>query len=285
MTHTGSSKLGGACASHSVYDPRQFSSRLVSAHQTGRPIVGDERIAHPPDTGSAVAVQSEVARLLRAETAGWKLACTSDHLVAAPIFAELVTGDGVVTSPIKELVTGIEVELAFRLKPEFVESGTQFPPELNLSEAIDSAFIGIELIGSRFQDTDGLPFTSLLADNLGNAGYVIGGAFDPDLLAEIEKTHCQIEVDGVLVFDEWAKHPNGDPLWPLRRFISSPERGSMAPESARFFTTGSLCGLVPVTKPSRIKASIAGFGDVECRFEPLEENAKFENESRHNEID
>lgn len=256
MTHTADDEAGSSGA----FDAESFTAALVHARRTGQQIATDAVGVPPPDLAAAFAVQGSVARTLGAATAGWKVSSAPDGALSAPIFADLVSGDGE-TSPVSAgRVIGLEVEIALRLRPDFIEAGRPNPAPV--TEAIEAVSIGIELIGSRFADHAAVPFTAHLADCLANAGYVVGAAVDPAIVAAIGRAACRVEIDGRVVHDEVTKHPDGDPLSGLVAGAASAETAAGPWTAEHFFTTGTLCGVVPVSGPCRITASIGDFGSV-----------------------
>ena len=54
------------------------------------------------------------------------------------------------------------------------------PGSRDAVEAIGDALVGIEMVGSRFDDPDAVSFPTLLGDNHGCAGYVTGTTIEVD---------------------------------------------------------------------------------------------------------
>lgn len=252
--------------SGSAFDVSRFADMLIIAHQTGRQLYTPDKTRAPPDKDAAYAIQTEVAGRLGSEVAGWKAALTPQGPVAAPIFRRLVSADNTVRPAQSGRVTGIEIELAIRLKHGVGQSMIDLHDESDLPEPAGELFVGMELIGGRFRDEISVPATAFLADNLGNAGYVLGEEIDRSQIADIGRSVCRVEIDGEVAFQGLAKHPNGDPLAPFRACLSNPPSKFVAFRAAQFVTTGSLCGLLPVTRPNKIEAMILGIGRVTCQF-------------------
>lgn len=210
-----------------------------------------------------MAVQAEVARRLEAEVAGWKVAIRPDGLpVAAPLLRALLVSGGADGPP--QRGSGIEVEIAFRLKTDLPPRPEAPYARHEILEAIDGVLVGVEIIRSRLDNPSGAPFPLFLADNLGNGSYVAGA--ETGLIEGLERARCTIGMDGAVIHDAPGGHPNGDPLTPLLAYASRQSDRMGGLRAGQIVTTGSLCGLIQVRGPGVLTARIEGIGMVEARL-------------------
>lgn len=210
-----------------------------------------------------MAVQAEVVRQLGAEVAGWKVAIRPDGLpVSAPLLRHLLVRGGVDGPP--QRGSGIEVEIAFRLKTDLPPRPEAPYARHEILEAIDGVLVGVEIIRSRLDNPSGAPFPLFLADNLGNGSYVAGA--ETGLIEGLERARCTIGMDGAVIHDAPGGHPNGDPLTPLLAYASRQSDRMGGLRAGQIVTTGSLCGLIQVRGPGVLTARIEGIGMVEARL-------------------
>ena len=243
------------------FDPTRLAAQLIDAHRTGRPCDPPSATDAPANHERAYEIQAKVAAGLGEEIAGWKAALTPHGPVMAPIFRRLVSASDSIRRTPSNSPTGIEIELAIWLRPDTIAGAS------DIADTAHELFIGIELIGGRFNLATEVPFTAFLADNLGNSGYVIGEQIFSRPAIEITDAPLRVVVDGRVMFEGPARHPNGDPLAPLKA-CSGLARGLGGFRPGQFVTLGSICGVIDVNRPSRIEASISGWGGVACAFEP-----------------
>ena len=235
-----------------------LAGSLILAHRSGRPEAGG---ATPQTLAEALAAQAQVAEALGATVAGWKVGIHPEHgPVAAPLFGTR-TLEGPASWP---LTSGLhlEVEIAVRLGRDLAP-GPQ--TRASVLDAIESMSVGVELVRTRLAAGFDAPFLTFLADNLGNAGYVIGRDnhlwHEPGLAART----CILRVDGKVIYAKPALHPLGDPIAPLLAYAASQQGALGGLRAGQIVTTGSVCGLIPVPAPGTLLAEIEGLGAVEIR--------------------
>lgn len=244
-----------------AFDPTPLAAQLIDAYRTGRPCEPPDPSDAPPNHEIAYEIQALVAAGLGEEIAGWKAAITPHGPAMAPIFRELVSANDSIRRMRSIPPTGIEIEFATWLPPDAIAGG------LDMVDTARELFVGIELIGGRFNLATAVPFTAFLADNLGNSGYVVGEQINSRAAMDITNVTLSVVVDGRLMFEGPAKHPNGDPLATLKACsgLTAGDLGGF--RLGQFVTLGSICGVIEVDRPSRIEASVSGFGGVTCAFD------------------
>jgi 2-keto-4-pentenoate hydratase len=236
-------------------------AHLVAAHHTGRLVPYADALV-PHDIVAAYAAQSHVTEALAADVGGWKVGIRPDGTpMTAPIYADLVKSSGAtwLLPPAGQLV--VEVELALRLADDLPARTRPYTRD-EVAGAVGEVLIGIELIHSRIAGNDNPPFFMLLADNLGNAGYVIGDALRNFRARDLAQLRCRMTVDGVVAHDKVGGHPQDDPYAPLIACLGQGMMGLGGFRAGQIVTTGSLITPLRPTKRMAIHAELEGIGAV-----------------------
>ena len=242
-----------------------LAEALVSARTTGQGLA-TERLASPPDTATAFAVQAEVATRLQTPVRGWKVAIgPGANPIAAPLHPLVDVASGQSGFP-WHAHTGLEVELAFRLSDDIdVLSGRQWSRDEILS-AIDSVYLGVEIIGGRLVEGSSAPFPLFLADALDNAGYLIGPSLERKVLDRVARGAVSLSVSGSASWNGMASHANGDPLAPLLAVANSPETYLNVLRAGQIVTTGALCGALAVSGAGAVDIVFDATTRMQLRF-------------------
>lgn len=230
---------------------------LVEAWRGRQPLPELVTEAEPRSLSEAFAVQDHVARSLGVGVAGWKAAVTPDAVLFAPIYTSLAYASPARIAGSFGLPLVAEVEIAFRLCQDL---STESLDEGNIRRAFE-VLIGIELVQSRLPDhaSRGLPW--FLADNLGNAGYIVGTAPIDDFA--IQNPHFHVTIDGMTVWEAPSKHRLSDLFDILARLTRAIDGHLGGLRRGQFVTTGHLCGPpFAITQPAVVRAATR-FGTVE----------------------
>jgi len=184
--------------------------------------------------------------------------------IAAPIYASLAGPDGTSLALPARGVLGIEVEIAVRLAatitPEMATAG-----EAAVLPAIASYHVGVEIVGSRFDDRAVAGANGQLADNLNTAGYVWSESPWSRGL-DLADVRIDVEVDGKRFWQGPGANPFGSILAPVISYARARLDSFGALDAGMLVTTGSLCGLVAINRPYTIRAGIAGSAPVTLTF-------------------
>lgn len=237
-----------------------LASDLAAAHRDPNRRVPAEYYSGL-DLDGAMRVQERVRTLVGEPAPVSKVAIDSQgEAVAAPFYDSLVaeSGETVVRPPRGWL--GIEVEIAARLSHsitrEIAEAGL-----VGVAGAIASLHVGIELVGTRFDNRLAAGPYGPLADNMTAAGYVwspapwTGGV-------EVDGLLIEVDLDGRPAWRGPAKTPFGHLLAPIMAYGRKlPESSALA--AGMLVTTGTLCGLVPIGTARHVIARVAGRAWVE----------------------
>lgn len=245
---------------------RGLVARLAAAHRGGVRIPYADAPA-PVNLVAAYATQARLAESLGATVGGWKVGIRPDGTpMTAPIYAHLVRDSGATWALPASGPLVVEVELAFRLEDDLPPRPEPWTRD-EVVEAVGQVLVGIELIHWRFEGDDPPPFLPFLADNLGNAGYVIGEATRGFRALDLARRRCRVSVDADLAHDAIGGHPQDDPWAPLLACLDQGLMGLGGFRAGQFVTTGSL--IVPL-RPARrtvVRAELAGIGSVAATFQ------------------
>jgi 2-keto-4-pentenoate hydratase len=240
---------------------RALVESLIEAQRTRSTIT---EFVPPADLASAIATQEAIMRGLGETPGGWKVASNKDFgPIGAPMSASYVK-EGPASWPMAPGLM-LEIEVAVRLARDL-------PPGSYTREeivgAIESMSVGIEVVRSRLAIGNAAPFLAFFADSLANEGYVIGKTRLPWGEFDLASRRCIALKDGAVIHDALCTYPFGEPLAPVTGFASVQKGGLGGLRAGQIVTTGSVCGVLPVTGPGRYTAEIEGFGTVDLVVEP-----------------
>jgi 2-keto-4-pentenoate hydratase len=136
---------------------------------------------------------------------------------------------------------------------------------IDMADAFDHVLVAIEVCDTRLaaQPAPGVPWK--LADSLSNAGLVVGSGGCAAGDVDFARLGCVVEVDGSRLFDDTGTHPLGDPRVLLRWWLTFATT-RMALRAGDLVTTGSWCGMLPVSGDSRATVMFEGIGRAEVRM-------------------
>lgn len=239
---------------------------IVAARRAGTQAARDAAPA-PADRLHAYATQQAVAGALGARVGGWKVGMLADGTpTAAPMFAaDIVAGGARWTLPADGALV-VEVEVALRLARDLPARPGQPCTRGEVAAAVDAVLVGVEILQSRFAGDGFPPFLLHLADNLGNAGYVAGGATRDVATLDLARLRCRYAIDDATRHDAVGGHPQDDPWTPV---LASLDEGALplgGYRAGQVITTGTLVPPVTVDRPQRLTATLDGIGAVEVTF-------------------
>lgn len=225
-------------------------SLLVAAQRASQSNV-DATLFADIDRAAAYRIQAGVLAALGERPALIKTAIQPDGVgVAAPIFASRYGQSGSFALPLAT-VTGLEVEVGLVLGAD-LSAETANADDAAIIEAIDHYFVGIEVCGTRFIDRKLASAQAGFADNMSSYGYVINPA-ERDTGADIDGFDVHLSLDGVQLHSAPAKHSFGTVLNSFIAYARA-QVPAYPLKAGTIVTTGSLCGLVPVSSTGRVKA-------------------------------
>lgn len=240
---------------------RALAESLIEAQRARSTIT---EFVPPADLATAIAAQEAIMRGLGAAAGGWKVASNKDHgPIGAPMYQASVK-DGPASWPLAPGLM-LEIEVAVRLARDLP------PGDYSREEivgAIESMSVGIEIVRSRLAIGNAAPFLAFFADSLANEGYVIGKTRLPWAEFDLATRRCIARKDGAVFHDALCTYPFGEPLAPVMGFASVQKGALGGLRAGQIVTTGSVCGVLPVTGPGLYTAEIEGLGAVDLVIEP-----------------
>ena len=230
---------------------------LVRARRTGERCIP---AAPPPETpAQAYAIQAGVQQAM-GPVAGFKAARKPGEPM---IYAPLLVG-GVVQSGAEVAVhdqMGIELEVGLMIDRDL-------PRDASSLTAADVAgyvtpIVVIELVDTRLEgDLSNDPMAKL-ADNLINAGLVVGPRATGWSGADLGMVQAEMKAGADVILEGTASGPGGSALETfaaLARMIGTQDGGL---RKGQIVITGSLHPLIYVTKGTAVRGEIVGIGPVE----------------------
>lgn len=231
-----------------------LAQQLAGAHREGRHDVDPASYARLDRVG-AYAVQSKVRDLLGEGVGAIKVAVAPDGTgLVAPIFASRVGASGSVRLPAANVV-GLEVEIAAVLGRD-IDAGLVAQGDDAMLGAIDHFVLGLEICGSRFPDRTAAGAEGGLADGMSSLGYVYATQTWTGGL-ELAGSEVVLEFGGKQIYAAPARHSFGTVLASFFAYARTP-RPELPLRKGLLVTTGSLCGLVPVSGTGRAVGRFGG---------------------------
>jgi 2-keto-4-pentenoate hydratase len=216
----------------------------------------------PASLEEAYAISASMMAALGQTVGGWKVGYAPDGTpIAAPMYAAgfLASGDSWTMRSDRPMIP--EIEIAVRLAHDLPANPRQPYTRADILDAASVLLIGVELIERRIP-MQGAPFAMNLADDLGNAGYVLGPSTRDFRALDLPNLHCRFWMNGELVVDRRGGHPSGDPLKPLVDWANAQKDQVGGLRGGQIVTLGSLTPLVVMPGPGPLEAEIEGMGRI-----------------------
>lgn len=247
-------------ASASADHLHALASLLAEAHREPARTVDATRFAGL-DRDQACEVQHLTRQLLSETAPAAKVAVSADgSAICAPFYGSTICKSGFAFEiPARGLI-GIEVEIAVRLARTIGPETARADAHAVL-DAIESFHVGVEIVGSRFDDRLAAGPFGQLADNINGAGYV----WSPHPWtrgADIADLRIEVSVDGAPFWQGTGAAPFGELLTPILAVARNAPAGFDPLQQGMLVTTGALCGLIEIRSPGRIEARIVGADPV-----------------------
>lgn len=223
----------------------------------------------PQTIEAAMAAQAIASGAIGKEVAGWKIAMNNGRPVAAPLLDLFATlGETPLTVP-KPGTVAVEVEICFVLASDIPAPliGESYSRD-DIMGHIASIHLGAELVSYRLVEENKAPFPLYLADRLGNHAFVLGpeiGVSAVQALSTQNADHMPLTVEAgsQIQFAAVPVHPQVDPLLPLVSYANTPIDGLGGLRRGQVITTGSLCGLLRLPGPTRVKVAWESVGTLD----------------------
>jgi 2-keto-4-pentenoate hydratase len=247
-----------------------IAKRLLDARASGIGVQATDMLT-PTDIASAMHVQALVQEGAKQAVTGWKVAIGPEQI---PVSAPLVQ---ILRSPAEiNLFPNclIEVEVSVILNRDLPKKEALYDRS-EILDAISNIFLGIEIIGGRFQEPKGVPFLSFLSDHLGNRAFVVGDYLPRSVIDDLGDLMCDVSFDGTILHTSKAAHPTRDPIAPLLAYANQPNDYLGGLKADQIVTTGSVCGVIPIENGGVVRAALGDLGRVSIVFEGRSELTGF----------
>ena len=227
------------------FDPGPAARRLANAWKEATVLDGLPEGERPNSIQDGYAVQTEVQRILDELLAGYKLGMSSATGMRASGIGR--PARGFMTRPRVHRNTAclalppsgkliIELEVCFRL-------GDRIPagaPAAEKLASVDCAYVGIEILSSRFENrlVHGVP--GFLADDVGFYAYVLGDEIARDDWPAIFAAPAAITLDGRGYCENAQGEARTDPVEAMSLFIDDAAIAGLPLRPGMLITTGNI---------------------------------------------
>jgi 2-keto-4-pentenoate hydratase len=212
-----------------------------------------------------------VARRSGSETAGWKIAATSEagqrHInVDGPLIGRILKdrllAPGASITLGDNIMRVAEVEFAFGFGEDLPPRDTQYTVD-DVLRAVSSLHLSIEIPDSRYSDFTKVGAAQLIADTACASWLVLGPPVkaawrDIDLALHAVKGFR----NGAVVAEGSGKAALGDPRLAMTWFVNEACRYCGGVEAGQFVTTGTCIIPMPVSAGDRISADYGALGSI-----------------------
>lgn len=241
-----------------AYPGRELAiETLLPAWKSGQRIGSLPEGATPQTLEQAHGVQDAMVSMLGEPVAGWKVSVNpAGKVIRGAILASRVFPSPAIVKGDAARWVGVEAEIAFRFDRDLEPRAEPYERE-ELASAV-TAFVAIEIVGSRFADYKGAPALAKTADFMSNEGLVSGQARHDWRTLDLAGLEVEVSIDGVTVSRKKGAHAAGDPFDPVVPFVNALRHRGI--RKGQFVTTGACSDLVPVGNGRRIEVKFDGFG-------------------------
>jgi 2-keto-4-pentenoate hydratase len=129
--------------------------------------------------------------------------------------------------------------------------GLPLPAQSSVDQAkiaVSTCSIAVELFQSRYTRPDEMPFPLILADNLNNAGAILGSGLSAQNLPSLADLRIELEVDGVAIAASQSGPSFGDLLVPLCWLADYASELGQPLKSGDTVITGARIGALPIER-------------------------------------
>jgi 2-keto-4-pentenoate hydratase len=240
----------------------QTAALLVGARRSMQPIDSLPEALRPASVSDAHAIQdATTAGLGKAVGAFKAMAPANAEATRGVIYADTVAASPARLPAAQVPQCGVEGEVAFVFRRDLPSRGTPYTRD-EVAAAVD-ACAAIEVVTSRYRDSDRVSNLEKLADSISNGAFVYGAPLTDWRGLELGKLKVTLTVNGSPVLEQVGGHPTGDPLGVAVALVNMIPGGVRA---GQFVTCGSLTGLRYLKPGDACGVSFEGLGAAEVTF-------------------
>jgi 2-keto-4-pentenoate hydratase len=229
-------------------DPNRIAEAvglLAAARLSGTRIAALPAGASPQFVREAHAIQDQVAKRTAAEVGAYKANAPN------------ATSEG---------VRGLIFAPAIHASPASFPTATAPYSREEVAAALD-ACAALEVVSSRYADSDTATVLDKLADNISNGGFVPGALVEDWRGLDLGQIKVRLSVNGETVVEKVGGHPIGDPLGVAVALVEM-MRNAGGVKAGQYVTCGSYTGLRYFKPGDRCHVVFEGLGEAELTFTP-----------------
>jgi len=237
---------------------------LVEARRSGNLLAGLPQDARPASVVDAHAIQDAVTAALGEPVGAFKaMAPASGEATRGVIYAGTIhpTPARIAASDVPQ--RGVEGEVAFVFRRDLPARAAPYTRD-EVAAAVD-ACAAIELVTSRYKDSDAVSNLEKLADCISNGAFVHAPPLRAWQGLELGKLKVTLLVNGAPVLEQLGGHPTGDPLG-VAVVLVNMMRAQGGVRAGQFVTCGSCTGLRYLQPGDVCAVRFEGLGAAEVTF-------------------
>jgi 2-keto-4-pentenoate hydratase len=230
---------------------------LVTARRTGVWLGGLPEGAQPADLAEAHAIQDATVTALGDSIAGWKVANYQGQVMRGVLLGSCLLQSPATTPARQVPLLGLEGEIGFRFDRDLPPRDRAYSRDEVAAAA--TAFVGIEIVATRFRNYHDTPPLHRTADCMSNGVYVVG-TLRPDWREHaLDNLEVTLAINGEIIVRKRGEHPTGDPLLPAIALVDH-LRATSGVRAGQIITTGTCTGM-PFGRPGdHVTVSFTDFG-------------------------
>jgi 2-keto-4-pentenoate hydratase len=237
---------------------------LVGARRGGTLLAGLPADATPVSIADALAIQDAVTAGLGKPVGAFKaMAPPNGEPTRGVIYADTIHASPARIPTAEVPQCGVEGEVAFIFRHDLPARAAPYSRE-EVTSAVD-ACAAIELVTSRYRNSDGVTNLEKLADCISNGAFVHAAPPGDWRRLELGKLKVTLTVNGATALEQVGGHPTGDPLGVAVVLVNMMrERGGV--RAGQFVTCGSCTGLRYLEPGDVCGVRFEGLGEAEVTF-------------------
>jgi 2-keto-4-pentenoate hydratase len=218
----------------------------------------------PSSVADAHAIQDAVTAALGKSVGAFKAnAPANAEPTRGVIYADTVHGSPARIPAAEVPQCGVEGEVAFVFRRDLPARAAPYTPD-EVAAAVD-ACAAIEVVTSRYRNSDTVTTLEKLADCISNGAFVHGAALGDWRGLELGKLKVTLTVNGAPVLEQVGGHPTGDPLG-VAVVLVNLMRVAGGVRAGQFVTCGSCTGLRYLKPGDVCGVSFEGLGAAVVAF-------------------
>jgi 2-keto-4-pentenoate hydratase len=250
-----------------VMDAQQIASAaamLVKARRGEQLLADLPAGARPTSVADAHAIQDAVTAVLGRPVGAFKaMAPANAEATRGVIYADTVHPSPARIPAAQVPQCGVEGEVAFVFRRDLPARAAAYSRD-EVAAAVD-ACAAIEVVTSRFQNSDAVSNMEKLADCISNGAFVHAAPAADWRNLELGKLHVTLTVNGAPVLERIGGHPTGDPLG-VAVVLANMMREKGGVRAGQFVTCGSCTGLRYLRPGDVCGVQFEGLGAAEVTF-------------------